>query len=399
MDTEPAPQTPQPSPEGAPLVTDSASFFAKAFEGFSVQSPGEGQPADAAPAPSQEAPVIPQGVDMAEPPNDIPSISSVDVLGKATSPAEALDDPLPEDVANASPKAQSSWREMKKIIKERTKEAKELQRLLDEEKAKKASDPVEVESLKAKLEEKERVLYTSQVTATDEYKAAVTTPLATLEGKIAALAAKRAIPEEDIKLAFAESDPDKQEEMLGDLASGLNEFERLRFYELAKEHASLVDIKRRILENSKEAMQRVEEHRAAQEKEAKDEYVAKMGNALDNTWRVIQERLPLFREQEGNDAWNKTLREIDSTARSMDFDALPPESRALVAYRASIAPVATKMLFDLYSEHQKLTAELAKIKGATPRAGASSQPSSQVDHAASGTTFTDIIKQSIGGLK
>jgi hypothetical protein len=400
MDPETTTENTEPNPEqGGTMVTDSASFFAKAFEG--LQLPGE--PAEDAPKESSETPAetpevkLPEGAPAQE-------VNTLDLLNKSlgeeakTESVEDDDSDMPEDVAKATPKAQNSWREMKKIIKQRTQEAKEYQRQLEEERARKAeATPDEIAEIKAKLEEKEQALFTAQVQATEEYKEAVVNPMTRVVDQVKALAAKRDIPEKEVMAAFNEEDPDKQEELLSDLASNLTEFERLRFYEAAKEYGKLSTIKSRILARSKEAMERVEAHRKQTAEAEKQQFENALAKSLDQTWQSIQERVPLFREQEGNEPWNNTLREIDQTARSLKLDELPPEGRALVAYRASIAPVATKMLFDLYAEHQKVVSELTRIKGATPRAGATSTPPAETASGPEATaSFQDVIRQSLG---
>jgi hypothetical protein len=397
--------TEQAPDQGGTMVTDSASFFAKAFEGLSLP---EDKPAETAPEAPQETPEAPAEPAPEAPKTDLPDFNTLDLLKKSTEKSEKTtdeeidpddDSDMPEDVKKSTPKAQNSWRDMKKIIKERTREARELQRQLEEEKAKKLeADPEEIAAIKSKLEEKEKALFASQVQATDEYREAVEAPLEKIRDRVKALSEKREIPVRDIMAAISEPDPDKQEELLSEVASNLTEFERIRFYELAKEHSRLDSVKQRILANSKEAWERIENHRKDNEFKQKEQFNTQLNKALDQTWQSIQERVPLFREQEGNEAWNNTIREIDTTARSLKLDELPPEGRALVAYRACIAPVATKMLFDLYTEHQKVVGELEKIRGATPRAGATDAPSTETPSGIEPTaSFQDVIRQSLGG--
>jgi len=385
------------SPEATPQIeSPSASFFAQEFDRIAAET---GKPiagaetSDTPPAPTETAPAAPA--------EEAPAgkLDALDILTKAnteTPKAEEEDDmPMPEDVAKATPKAQNSWREMKDIIKERTRQIKELEARIEQERTRKPEvSKEEVETLKKALEEKEQRLYAADVAATTEFQEAVAKPLQSVRDAVTKLAEKREIPVKDILAAFAETDTDAQEEKLSEIASNMNDLEKIKFYEMAKEYSRLQDVRGRILSDAKEAMSRIQQHREAQAAQEQESVKATRSKALDETWQTIQERVPLFREQEGNDSWNQVLREVNDTARTLEFEALPPQDRALAAYRATLAPVLLTMLQDLHQQYNKVNTELDKIRGATPGAGgnASQQAEETIPETAG---FADILRQKL----
>ena len=400
MAKQPAPASPEPvpTPDAAPdpIETGAASFFAKAFEKLQTGEPVTPPDASPAPAPAPAAEPVPAP--------DAPSatINLLDnVFGKkdaapAPAPDAATDDDaLPEDVAKATAKAQTSWRQLKEVLKTRTKEVEALRREYEDlKKTAKPADDSELVALKARVEEQESILKISKVEATAEYREAVTEPLKQIHASVVKLAEKHGLSTRDLAEAMNEADPDKQAELLTDLATGLPDFDRIRLYEMAKESGKVQSLRARVLANADEAMKRIEKAHADEAAKTQEVRGKEKAKALDEVWGQLQEAVPLFREQEGNDAWNTTLKGINENIRSTDIDSLNTVERVRLATRGAVAPVLLQMLAELHENYSKVSAELAGIKKATPKVGAlGTDPGSQLPKADDpNMTFQDRIR-------
>ena len=394
----PASPEPTPTPTPDPIETGAASFFAQAFDKLQTGEPiGNPDGTPPAPAPTPTPAPTPD-------PEPAPAPSSLlgtldNVFGKKDAEpapdAAADDDALPEDVAKATAKAQTSWRQLKEVLKTRTKEVEALRKEYEDfKKTAKPADDSELAALRARVEEQEGILKVSKVEATAEYREAVTEPLRQIQAGVVKMAEKHGLSTREVADAMNEEDPDRQAELLTDLAAGLPDFDRIRLYEMAKENGKVQSLRQRVLANADEAMKRIEKAHADEAAKTQEVRGKERAKALDVVWGQLQEAVPLFREQEGNEAWNTTLKGLNESIRATDIDSLDTVERVRLATRGAVAPVLLQMLAELHSNYSKVSAELAGIKKATPKVGAlGTDPGSQLPKADDpNMTFADRIK-------
>lgn len=87
---------------------------------------------------------------------------------------------------------------------------------------------------------------------------------------------------------------------------------------------------------------------------------------MDNTIQKARTAFPWFKEIDGNDAWNAKVSEVQSLAKSYWNDSHTPEQLAEVTIAGVMAPMFTKALELARAENEKLNAELAQYRDATP---------------------------------
>lgn len=404
MDNEATP-TIEGDPTPDPIETGAAKFLAAAFDKLQQGAPAEVTPPMKTAAEVVETPP-PSATDGPK------TVSALDTLANALGPkpevAPDLDpmspdnDLLPPDVEKASEKSKGSFRAMKEVIKARTREAEAIKQELEELK-KKAITPVvdetEVKTLKERVAEYEQQLKVSNVRATQEYKEAVVEPLERVKEAASKIADKHGLAQRDLADALRETDSEKQAELLGELTAGLPEWDRLRVYELAKEGSRVQALKQRVLANADEALKRIEKAHADEAAQKFEAQSKERTQAIDVVWNQLQEVAPLFRPQEGNDAWNTVVAGLQEEIKTVNVDALNTTDKVRLATRSVVAPVAIHMLNELYAAHQKVVAELDSIKKATPRVGAQSTdpgaPTSSSEDP--NMTFAEKIKLSLAG--
>lgn len=376
MDPTNQPAASEENPGEIQHETGAARSLADAFSKLSQAE--SNPPPPAAPEPGAKAPVTSPAAPADAPPapsSEGKKFSVTDVLGNALKkPGEeapaADNEEMPPDVATSTDKAQSSWRSLKDQLKSRTREAENLRRELEEFRTKHpALDESEITQMRQRLEEQEQALRVSKVEATKEYKEAVARPLAGIRESVSKIAEKHGIPKKDIFEVFESEDTDAQSEALSDLAAGLPEFDKIRLYELVRENAKVLNLKKKVLGNSEEALRRIEAARQQEEEKSREQTSKEYTRAVDTVWKGLEEAVPIFKRQEGNDPWNEQIDQLVESVRSTDFNTLDSAGRAKLATRGAVAPVLLQMLQDLYSEHQEVVEELNGIKDATPKAG------------------------------
>ena len=360
------------SESGGTMSFDAARTMREAFEsGTSGSKPAE--PTVAAPAPEAPAPV-PASEPVAPPPQTIPSADDMAAVlgGKPIEKPSDTAEELPEQLKSATKTAQEAFVAMRREVKAAKQKQAELEARLAESSQQPSVAPEEVQALKAQNAEYEQELQIARVEATREYKEAVVAPMDRVKGIVSTVAQKYGVEGNEILSAFAETDSEKQSERISDIASGMNDRDRFRLYELADEWQKVQGTRAKVLANSKLALEKIEQHRAEQMKAYNEQTSNEYAHALDATWQELTERAPLFRPREGDEVWNKQISEMDQFARTINFDQLDVASKAGLAYRAASAPFLFGQLIALYNKHQEAVGALAKYQDAKPGAGGGS---------------------------
>jgi hypothetical protein len=387
-----ADNTPSPDEAGGSLSFDAARAMREAFESPATETAAATPVAPApasAPAPTAEA---------VKPEVKGPSADSLvaALKGKKDEPAAPKDDELgelPGDDIAPTPGAKTKWAEQRRALKEERTRRQELEaKLAALESKPREADPTELKAMRERIDAQERELEISRVEATQEYKEAVVEPLRRIDGIISATAKKYEVREADLRTAFAESDSERQTELLVDIASGMNDLDRFRLYELAEEFRKVQGIRTRIAGNAKLANQKLDEHRQAQAAKAQEEMGRTYNASIDAVWKSVEDNVPLFRKREGDDAWNGAIDNVVQTARSVDIDRLEIPQRADFALRAAAAPFLYTQLTNLFEKYQEVSSALEKYTATTPGAGGGTSPAVSPEGGADYEDFLDAVK-------
>lgn len=384
------------SESGGTMFYDAARAMREAFEsGTSGSTPAE--PAAPAPAPTEVKAAEPA----VETPKAAPAMPSADDMaaalgGKPVERAAAdTSEELPDQLKSATKTAQEAFITMRKEVKAAKARQAELEAKLSETSQQPAIAPEEIQALKAQNAAYEQELQIARVEATREYKEAVVAPMERVRGTVDTVAQKYGVESNDILSAFAETDSEKQSDRISDLASGMNDRDRFRLYEMADEWQKVQGTRAKVLANSKLALEKIEQHRAEQMKAFTEQNSKEYANALDATWQDLTERAPLFRPREGDEAWNSQISEMNQFARTINFDQLDSGAKAGLAYRAASAPFLFGQLVALYNKHQEAVGALAKYQDAKPGAGGGTSPAVSPGGEAGYEDFLSAVKEGL----
>lgn len=376
-ETAPAPESENLQGKGGTMDFDAAASLADAFSKLQNGDPAPTEtkpPEGATNDPGEKGPEGEPGVPEPKPEEKVvPTANDLAKLrGRKTPKKETSEEAAPEEkgLENASDSAKNAFAAMRKDLKaEREKAAALEAKLAEVEKARAETDPEEVQRLRQINEEYERELQVSRVEATREYKDAVVVPMQNIRESVEKIASKYEISESDILNAFSESDVSARADKLSDLAAGMNDRDKFFLYELETRFAKVQGTREKVVNNAKLALEKIEQHRAEQEKVQREEHSKRYGHVVDKVLLEAREAVPLLHPIEGDDDWNNQLAEAERFTREVNFDSLNEDTRARVALRSAIAPIIYGQFVGLYNRYQELEKSLEKYQKATPKAG------------------------------
>lgn len=375
--------TPELSEAGGTMTFDAARSLSEAFNNLGTPE------APKAETKVSEEPVKPAATEAAKPSEpvaeaksedakeDLPPTADADALAeilggpkKAEAKADADDEP-PAEIA-ATDKAKNAWAEQRKALKEERRRREELEAKVAElEKRSTDVAPDEVKQLKETVDAYERELQIARVEATKEFKDAVAVPRERINKQLETFAKKYEFREADARVAFAEADAEKQTELLVEMASGMNDRDRFRFYEMAEEWQKVEGIANKVRNNAKLALEKIQEHHAEQQKAFIEQRQKQYRGSLEKIWGEVAEKAPIFRRREGDEAWNAKIGEIEQFATGLDWNQVAENdtARAELALRAAASPFLYGLVQNLFAKTQELQKTLSKYQSAKPGAG------------------------------
>jgi hypothetical protein len=372
--------TPELSEAGGLMTFDAARSLSEAFNSIGQEptAPTPEAPKAEAPKAPETKTETPQAEPVAEPTKEeAPATADADALAellggpKKAEPKAESDDEPPSDIA-ATDKAKNAWAEQRKALKDERRRREELEaKVADLEKRTTDVAPDEVKQLREAVDAYERELQVARVEATKEFKDAVKVPRDRINQQLEAFAKKYEFREADARVAFAEADGDKQTELLVDMASGMNDRDRFRFYEMAEEWQKVEGIANKVRNNAKLALEKIQEHHTEQQKAFIEQRQKQYRGSLEKIWSEVSEKAPIFRRREGDEAWNAKIGEIEQFATGLDWNVVAENdtARAELALRAAASPFLYGMVQNLFAKTQELSKTLSKYQSARPGAG------------------------------
>jgi hypothetical protein len=371
--------TPELSETGGTMTFDAARSLSEAFNslGNEPEAPKAEAKAPAEPvktaAPEAAKEPVAEAKTEAEPPKAATADDLAELLGgpKKAEPKPDADDEPPAEIA-ATDKAKNAWAEQRKALKDERRRREELEaKVADLEKRSTDVAPDEVKQLREAVDTYERELQVARVEATKEFKDAVAVPRERINAQLEAFAKKYEFRESDARVAFAEADSEKQTELLVDMASGMNDRDRFRFYEMAEQWQKVEGIANKVRNNAKLALEKIQEHHAEQQKAFVEQRSKSYRNTLEKVWGDVTEKAPLFKRRDGDDAWNNQIAEVERFATGLDWNVVAEsdQARAELALRAASAPFLFGLVQNLFAKTTELSKTLSKYQSAKPGAG------------------------------
>jgi hypothetical protein len=367
--------TPELSETGGTMTFDAARSLSEAFNslGQEPEAPKAEAKAPAEPAKTAAPEPVADAKTEAEPPKAATADDLAELLGgpkKAEAKPDADDEP-PAELA-ATDKAKNAWAEQRKALKDERRRREELEAKVAElEKRSTDVAPDEVKQLREAVDTYERELQIARVEATKEFKDAVAVPRERINAQLEAFAKKYEFREADARIAFAEADSEKQTELLVDMASGMNDRDRFRFYEMAEQWQKVEGIANKVRNNAKLALEKIQEHHTEQQKAFVEQRSKSYRNTLEKVWGDVTEKAPLFKRRDGDDAWNNQIAEVERFATGLDWNVVAEsdQARAELALRAASAPFLFGLVQNLFAKTTELSKTLSKYQSAKPGAG------------------------------
>lgn len=377
--------SPELTETGGTMTFDAARSLSEAFNSLGKEPAAPAPEAPKAETKVSEEPAKPAATEtkVSEPeakteeaPKPATADDLAELLGgpkKAEAKPEADDEP-PAEIA-ATDKAKNAWAEQRKALKEERRRREELEaKIADLEKRSTDVAPDEVKALRETVDAYERELQIARVEATKEFKDAVAVPRERINKQLETFAKKYEFREADARVAFAEADPEKQTELLVEMASGMNDRDRFRFYEMAEEWQKVEGIANKVRNNAKLALEKIQEHHEEQQKAFVEQRSKAYRNTLEKVWGDVTEKAPLFKRRDGDDAWNNQIAEVERFATNLDWNLVAEndQARAELALRAASAPFLFGLVQNLYQKTAELQKTLGKYQSAKPGAGGGS---------------------------
>ena len=377
--------TPELSETGGTMTFDAARSLSDAFNNLGKESAPTPEAPKAETKVSEEPakpaatetkvsePAAPEAKTEAEPPKAATADDLAELLGgpKKAEPKPDADDEPPAELA-ATDNAKNAWAEQRKALKDERRRREELEAKVAElEKRSTDVAPDEVKQLREAVGTYERELQIARVEATKEFKDAVAVPRERINQQLEAFAKKYEFREADARIAFAEADSEKQTELLVDMASGMNDRDRLRFYGMAEEWQKVEGIANKVRNNAKLALEKIQEHHEEQQKAFIEQRSKAYRNTLEKVWGDVTEKAPLFKRRDGDDAWNNQIAEVERFATNLDWNTVAEndQARAELALRAASAPFLFGLVQNLFAKTTELSKTLSKYQSAKPGAG------------------------------
>lgn len=370
MDPNPDTDPHAPAYETPDASGEDSGFMAGLFEAASGESEPD-MPADPEPSMEQPERATEPEVETEEAPEAEPEPQKID---PKTDP----------DFADAPPFKKEAniigWKELKRLKATAEKERDEMKAELAKLKAQPASaaNTADIEAIRAELAASKTQLadYDKKMALIDveqsrEYRTNIAEPLSRAEELIQSFAEKYQIDIREIAKAATTPNVLDRNQLLSDLVSGMNDFDKYEFKRVVDEAKSLYDRSMQVKQQAQESKKYLEQARAKELEEQQRTQQEEVRRVADSVWTSMQEKLPFLKDA-GDDV-SRAIAEV-KTANLADA---PAETQAYARYAAVLLPNLMARLDAQAKELDTMKKSLAKRAAVNPsvRGGGSSRAS------------------------
>jgi len=299
-----------------------------------------------------------------------------DVFKKETAketPKAAEGPVLPKD---ANPAVSAAFQKITSDLKAERERLKSYETKIAELESKqsKSVNSDELTKYQKRIEEYESKLKVINLEASPEYNEQITAPKMKLASDLEILAKANDLDPDAFLKAAAVEDPVERRKKINSITKELSQSDA---FEARKAIDSLLELKSKDDELRKDistTIKVMEEQREKAAKEFQERAVTETLKSYQDTFRDFTENGPVyFRKSADNEAWNKSLEQIYTTALSVENTELTPKQKAQLTLQAVSFPVIRQM-FDTYvaksnEEITSLRTQLQKYASATPSSG------------------------------
>jgi hypothetical protein len=314
-----------------------------------------------------------------------------------TAPADDLDIKTPE---NLKPEAQTAWARLTKDLRDARTKLKELE-------AKTAQAPAnsveqvdlkaQLDALKQERDEYESELRFARLESTKEYKQAVTEPLSVIQKEVADIAGIYEADPRAIYSAMVEPDAAKRRALLKEATANFDPVDSLAVRAKAEELQKVFERRDILTKDVKTVLEMLENEERTEMETFQKRSQEELTTAYKTEWENMQKENPLLRPIEDNEAWNNTLKTIESKALEIENTELDPRSKARLTFNAAAMPVVMQLFQDYVSKTQTRISELEKtakeLRSTIPSVGAETGSAPEI---AADLGFLDALERGLG---
>lgn len=345
--------------------------------------------------------------DIVDPPVDPPvkPVDPPDTIDEVDPPAaDDITLPIDEEVPDVEPDEPADTSGMTRAAGERFKEIraeqKELKTKLATEAQARSAAEARIRELEAlngqseevtkKLADYELELSIARLEATDQYKSAVTNPLADIASTADTIATKYGIDANKLLDAIALPDQSAQDEAFDDLLSGVNERDKLKIYAAAEKLPTVIAERARLHENRDGAIAELEARKAAESEATAAETAKSRKAATELVATRVLAKLPFLK----GESFNVTAAQEKVAAE--DFDSLDTTTKAYNSLSGRLVPQMAKYISTILSELETVTDELGKYKKSSPAPkGGGNAPATPAE---ANESFVDGLNRAFAGI-
>lgn len=315
--------------------------------------------------------------------------------GEEPKAEESSEEKKEEPPKGMTEKAAIKWGELRAEAAKAKEYAKEIETLKAElEKAKVAPvDTAEIEKLKQINAEYEQELAIARVEATQEYKANVVEPMVNVVGFLNSLAERYELTSRDMLAAFAETDTNKQSDLIADLAANMNERDRLKFYASADDYNEIIRRRDIYQSHSAERMKQIEAERQAEvaKQQAESEKTAAetkaaYAKATEKVFGDLKKSVPVLEDEE-------VAAEVQRLAKE-DYSGADPELKSYLAHSGALLPHILKALKAAKAELAEANKKIVGYRNSSPKAGSGSADAAR--DVSEDVGFLEALEQQLG---
>lgn len=328
----------------------------------------------------------------------------LDILAKRLTGKEdeAKEKPIAEDLdiktpENLKPEAQTAWARLTKDLRDARTKIKELEAKsseLPQASVEQVDLKSQLESLKAERDEYENELKFARLESTKEYKMAVTEPLSVIQKEVADISKLYETDPRNIYAAMVETDPTKRRALLKEATSTFDPVDSLAIRTKAEELQKVFERRDILTKDVKTVLEMLENEERTEMEAFQKRASEELTSAYKTEWEAMQKENPLLRPIEDNEAWNNTLKGIESKALQIESTELDPRSKARLTFNAAAMPVVMQVFQDYVAKTQARINELEQtakeLRSTIPSIGSDNGSASEI---ASDLGFLDALER------
>jgi hypothetical protein len=327
-------------------------------------------------------------------PAEVAAVAAAAAAAAAAAPDSA--EAVPGD-GPKTPAAQKAWAELRQDRKWRKENEPVIQKLTQEnEELKKRTTGDDPEKLQYKAHNDQLLaaLRVRDVESTPEYIDNITKPMDEILTISGSIAKKVEMPESKVVAAIKETDPERQSEMLTEIAAGMNDRDKNRLFSMADRYGALTAQGKYLKDNSKIALETLQKDRQAAFNKQQGDLRNSRVEALNTVAGEFEKNLFLMQPIEGQETWNTGITQLRELATKLDPETMHPQARAKLIYQAILLPRAIEIISKLAKEQQSTRRALAKYRQAQPSGGAPA-PGATGGPDLTGLTFEQMVEKLI----